>query len=104
MLNVVLDFWMWMGSELRGHPRSSSGMRSLLEVEVETGTTVRTLLDRMAREHPVVAQRIFNRENQCLYPHVVGTFNDLVIRESDLYDTTLSEGDKITILPMYAGG
>jgi molybdopterin converting factor small subunit len=104
MPKVSVDFWTWMGKDLGGNARSSSEMRSILEIVVEDGTTARMLLDRLAQDYRPVAEKVFQREKQRLYPHVVAILNDRVIREIDLYDAVLNEGDRITILPQYVGG
>jgi len=104
MPKVSVEFWTWMGKDLGADALSPSEMRSVLGVVVEHGTTARMLLDRLAKENPRVAEKVFHRERQRLYPQVVAILNDRVVREADLYDAVLSDGDRITVLPQYVGG
>jgi molybdopterin converting factor small subunit len=104
MPKVSLELWMWLGNELPEDFSSLSEMRSQLEASVKNGTTVRMFLYRLVLRYPHLGQKVFSREKQILYPNIVALLNDRVIRDSDLYAKILKEGDKITILPIYAGG
>ena len=104
MNRVTVELWLWLGNELGGDFESPSEMRSAREEKVEDGTTVRQLLDSMAKRYPPIAQKIFSIDEKKLFPHVVITYNDAVISPHIVHDKILKDGDKITILPMYMGG
>ena len=104
MSRVTIELWLWLGSELKGDFETPSEMRSVREEEVEEGTTILQLLDHLARRYPAIARKVFDREAERIYPHIVVNYNDRVISPYVVYDQVLKEGDKITILPMYAGG
>ena len=95
---------MWVGDELTEDFESLSEMRSQLMLTVEAGTTVRMLFDSLADNYTQIRQKIFCKDNHTLYSNIVTLFNNCVIRNSDLYNRVLEEGDKITILPIYVGG
>ncbi|NWF92923.1 MAG: MoaD/ThiS family protein [Syntrophaceae bacterium] len=103
MNRVTIELWLWLGKELKGF-ESVTEMRSVKEESVEEGTTIRQLLDRLARSHPPIAEKVFDLTEKRVYPYVVINYNDRVISPYEVYDKVLKDGDKITILPMYVGG
>ena len=105
-MRVQVELWLWLNKELGGEFQSPSEMRSLTEMEVENGTTVRNLFDRLADRYPVIGQKVFNRENRKFYPNlsVILTSKDEVISPYSGEDNVLKDGDKIKILPIYVGG
>jgi len=104
MNRVTIELWLWLGKELGGDFESPSEMRSRREECVENGTTIRQLLDDLARRYPPLARIVFDKETKMLYPHVVMNYNDRVISPHIVHDQVLKNGDKITILPVYMGG
>jgi len=104
MNNVKVELWMWLGKELGNDFNSPSEMKSILEICVEDGTTVRKLFKNLADRYRPIEENIFSKENNILYPNIVITFNDRVISHSEIYERVLKEGDKIVILPTYMGG
>ena len=102
MSKVKLDFW--MGKEFGEDCKPLSEIHSLLEVDAEDGSTVKTLFVRLADRYPQISKKIFCKETLSFYPDIVVTFNDRIIKIDELYNKVLQEGDKITILPMYVGG
>jgi len=80
-MRIQVELWLWLNKELGGDFQSPSEMRSLTEMEVENGTTVRNLFDRLADRYPVIGQKVFNRENRKFYPNlsVILTSKDEVI-------------------------
>jgi molybdopterin converting factor small subunit len=105
-MRIQVELWLWLNKELGGEFQSPSEMRSLTEMEVENGTTVRNLFDRLADRYPVIGQKVFNRENRKFYPNlsVILTSKDEVISPYSGEDNVLQDGDKIKILPIYVGG
>ena len=104
MNRVTIELWLWLGNELKGDFESPSEMRSVRKEEVEEGATIRELFDHLARRYPAIARKVVDREAEGIYPHIVVNYNDQVISPYVVYDQVLKDGDKITILPMYAGG
>jgi molybdopterin converting factor small subunit len=104
MNQVTIELWFWIGKELGKDFESQSEMRSYKKEMVEEGTTIRQLLDQLARSHPTIGERVFDTQQERLYPHVVVNYNDRVIDPHIVHDQVLRDGDKITILPMYVGG
>jgi molybdopterin converting factor small subunit len=81
-----------------------SEVRSLLEVDAEKGSTVRTLFGKLAEQYDQIGKKVFCKETQTFHPDIVVIFNDRIIRIDELYNKVLQEGDNFTILPMYVGG
>jgi molybdopterin converting factor small subunit len=104
MYRVTIELWLWLGNELQGDFESPSPMRSLREEKIEEGTTIRQLLDLLARRYPPIAKKVFNLEAQELSPYLVVNYNGRVISPYIVYDQILKDGDQITVLPMYVGG
>ena len=102
MVRVKVELWLWLGKELGGDFESPSTMRSVLESAVEEGTTVRELFEDLAERYGPVRDKVFSDHG--FAPHVIATMNERVISVRELYDRVLEEGDRITVLPMYAGG
>jgi molybdopterin converting factor small subunit len=95
---------MWLGNELGDEFKSPSDMRSIKEEELEEGTTIKELLETLAKRYPPIANKVFDMKVKKLYPHILLNYNDRVISPYILYDQILKDGDKITIFPMYMGG
>jgi len=104
MNRVTIELWLWLGNELKGDFQLLSEMRSVKEENVEEGTTIRQLLDHLAKRHPRIAEKVFDLTKRTVYPYVIVNYNDRIISPYEVYDKVLKDGDKITILPMYAGG
>jgi len=105
-MRVQVELWLWLNKELGGDFQSPSEMRSVTEMDVENGTTVRNLFDLLADRYPVIGEKVFNRENRKFYPNlsVILTSRDEVISPYSGEDSVLKDGDKIKILPIYVGG
>ena len=93
-----------MAQELGEDFQHPSNMRSEIEMDIEKRSTVRSLLNYLAEHYAAFGEKIFNRENGKLHATMVMTLNDRVVNYSKVYDQTLKDGDKITILPLHAGG
>lgn len=104
MNRVTIELWLWLGNELKGNFESPSEMRSIREEEVEEGTTIRQLLNHLARLYPPIAQKVFDLREKKLYSSVIVNYNEQVISPHIVHDQVLRDGDKLTIFPLYAGG
>ena len=105
-MRIQVELWLWLNKELGGEFQSPSEMRSLTEMDVENGTTVRNLFDRLADRYPAIGEKVFNRENRKFYPNlsVILTSKDEVVGPYSGEESVLKDGDKIKILPIYVGG
>lgn len=104
MIRVKLEIWLRLGKELGKDSHKLSDMRSVLEKEIGDGITIRNFLNQLAENYQPIREKIFERGKSSFYPDVVVTLNDRVISPCELYDRILEDGDKITVLPMFAGG
>jgi molybdopterin synthase sulfur carrier subunit len=66
------------------------------------GTTVKDLLDNLAKKHPGIVSRIF--ENGQVRRFVNVYLNDEDIRYLDSLQTSVKDGDEVSIIPAVAGG
>ena len=99
-VNVVF----WMGKDLGEDSKPLSSIRSLLEVDAEKGSTVRTLFGKLAEQYDQIGKKVFCKETQSFYLDIVVVFNDRLIKMDELYNVVFQEGDNITILQMNVGG
>jgi molybdopterin synthase sulfur carrier subunit len=66
------------------------------------GATVKDLLDNLGKKHPGIASRIF--ENGQVRRFVNVYLNDEDIRYLDSLQTSVKDGDELSIIPAVAGG
>jgi molybdopterin converting factor small subunit len=104
MNQVTIGLWLWLGHELKSDFECPSEMRSIKIEEVEDGTTIRELLSNLAGRYPPISKKVFDIETQNLYPEVVMNYNDRVINPHEVYDRSLKDGDRITLIPLAGGG
>jgi molybdopterin converting factor small subunit len=101
MVQVKVEFWMWSGKELGPDFESPTDKRATLNLCVADGTTVRALFEDLER-YPMIKSEIFNNRN--FQPDINLALNSLVMGYDELYDRVLTDGDKISVFPMYVGG
>jgi len=106
MIRVQIELWMWLGDQLGADFQAPSEMRSIKETEVEEGTTVLQLFDRLAARYSLIAEKIFNPESKKFYPNlsIIVTQNGQVVSPFNVEENGLRDGFKITVLPLYVGG
>ena len=103
-MKVTVELWLWLGKELGQDFKSLSSMRSELEIKLEEDTAIGKLFDQLAKNYPVIGEKVFNRENQKFNGNIVITLNEQVISPHKVYEIKLKGRDKITVLPVYTGG
>jgi molybdopterin converting factor small subunit len=105
-MKVQVELWMSMGRELGGDFQSPSDMVSRIEMDVEEGETLKRLFNHLAEEYKPIAAKIFDRQKGKFYPNltILITFQGRIQSFADSADPVLKDGDKIMILPLYAGG
>ncbi len=104
MINVKIELWLWLDKKLSEDFKSASDMRSELEIKLEEDTTVRKLFGQLSERYPVMREKVFHTKKQVFYEDIVVTLNEKVMSPYKIYETKLKEGDKIIVLPVYAGG
>ena len=87
--------------ELFGLPRLLTG-KSEVRIELDNSASLRQALAALARQHATLAGRVLPTDGQGLLPPYTLSLNGQSI-VLDL-ETPLSEGDRILILHMPAGG
>lgn len=102
MVRVKVEFWTRSGSGQEWGPdfESHAGKRATLNLCVADGTTVRALFEDLER-YPIVKQEVFDRNFR---PEINLALNSLVMGHDELYGRVLTDGDRITVLPVYMGG
>ena len=83
-----------------GELRAQVEGRSAVELD---GSSVRDVLESLARIHPILGKRLFNLEGR-INRFVNVYLNDEDIRFLENLDTRLESGDEISIVPAIAGG
>ena len=104
MIRVQIELWMDLSEELAGDFEAPSATRSLKSVDAEEGATVRDVFVALARRYQVLADRVLDPDQGVFNPNVVVLYNGRVIPRHGVEDRLLCEGDRITVLPVYAGG
>jgi len=72
------------------------------QVDVD-GDSVKVVLDKLTSDYPELAQRLFKSEGE-LNRFVNVYVNDEDIRFLDNLDTSVKDGDEVSIVPAIAGG
>jgi MoaD family protein len=67
-----------------------------------SGTTVQTTLDDLGRKYPAIVQRLFDNGQVRRFVNVY--LNDEDIRYLDNLNTSVKDGDELSIIPAVAGG
>lgn len=100
VVKLKLEVYSWLtrafGPQETGHIEK--------ELEVQNGTTVRVLFDDLASGSAEFAEWVFDREKQNLTGRVSVFFNERVLELVDGLDTEIQDGDRVLLLPAYAGG
>jgi molybdopterin synthase sulfur carrier subunit len=67
-----------------------------------TGATVREVLDNLEKKHPGLKERLLDDKGVRRFVNIYANEED--IRFLDNLDTSLKEGDSVSIVPAIAGG
>ncbi len=76
----------------------------VLEKEMPEGTTLGDLLRKLAAEHQAFGQVLFDPQTHQPSSSVAIVINDQLLQSLKGLDTSLKEGDTITLLPFLDGG
>ena len=74
-----------------------------LDLELAEGASVKDLLRQLCEQNSRAAEVFYNR-NAALKPNVSITKNGRFIIHLNWLDTTLAEGDQVTIFTLHCGG
>lgn len=100
MAKVQIEVFPWL-TELLGGSRTD---RMFMDVTIEDGETVRSLLRRLAAQYPEFAQRAFDARTGLPSPLVSVFLNDRFLELAGGLDTALASGDSLTLIPAWEGG
>ena len=87
----------WLGNTILGKEYRN------LFLQVEKGNTVRELLDKLVAEYKSAHDVLFDPEGR-LHSYVRIIINGRFMELLDGLETKLHNGDKVMLLPSYAGG
>jgi molybdopterin synthase sulfur carrier subunit len=92
---------------MKVHVRAFASFREILgrdlELDVEDGSTVRDLLQRLASSHQALGPALFDDDGD-LREYVIIMKNRERIDSSERRSVPLDDGDEVAILPPVAGG
>lgn len=95
-MNVTLNYFGFLATKLSTKNEA---------VELSTGAKIRDLfLKLVAKYKDVFKAYIFNPDEEKLNGDVLVSINDIPILQMQGLDTVLNTGDRIDILPIFAGG
>ncbi len=100
MGKVRLEILAW----LSGQMSSPSSERLILEEEVKEGETVKDLLNRLAAQHQVFREFVFDVKAQELTSVVSVIYNGRLLELVQGIQTPLKDGDNLMFLPAFSGG
>ncbi len=77
---------------------------SVVEMEVEEGTTIGKLLADIASGNTNFKKGVFDPETKQVNNLISIILNDKLLQSSTAINLKLNEGDTLMLLPLYAGG
>ena len=86
----------------RGELLSRGGSAGSDKMSVPSGCRLQELLAKLAEENPTVSERFFDPATRVLRDDVVVFMNERYVRRDS--DVRLSQGDHISLLPVFDGG
>jgi molybdopterin converting factor small subunit len=100
VVSVVASF----PSFVFGTGTGKAGSQVELRKDLPDGTTVIRLLSDLVTGYPGFREAVFNPESGTVNEQIGVILNDTLLTFAEITETTLKEGDSLTILPIYAGG
>ena len=97
MNTVEIKIISWLGDRILGKQPKN------LTLQIETGDTVIDLLNKLVAEYKTAGDVLFDTEGR-LHGYVRIIINGRFMELLDGLETKLHNGDKLTLLPSYAGG
>ncbi len=100
MVTVTVEVLSWLRTKL-GH---SERARFVLPAELAGEATVGDLLARLARTVPGFGEHVYHVDDRRLDEHVVALLNGRALELAGGLTAPLRDGDRLVLLPGYAGG
>jgi len=100
MGKVRLKFPAWFASMLN----AKGSDLATLEQEIGEGATVGDLLTDLASSYTDFRKVVFNPDVGKVGDQLIVFLNNSLLQRSDVTEAKLSDGDSVTILPVYTGG
>ena len=75
-----------------------------LKKEIQPGTTISDLLDRLYDEDHEDWQRLYDKKKKKMRPPIYTFLNGKSLSPSVLFKTVLADGDQLKFIVAYAGG
>jgi molybdopterin converting factor small subunit len=76
----------------------------VLEEELPSGSSVRSLVARLAARHARFGEAIYDPQRDALRETVVVTHNGRLVSPAAALDLTLRNADSVALIPAYSGG
>ena len=100
MPKVTVEVWSSL-SHLFGLNRRK---RHVLEVEIDEGTNLAGVLERLADDNPRFAKALYKPDSREPSGYVSVVVNERLPELLNGYKTKMNEGDRIVLVQAYAGG
>lgn len=100
MVKIQIEILLWLTDKLRS---PGSGCLVLKE-KIEEGTTISNLLKELAAKEQALGKVLFDPKTSQLTGFVTIILNGLFLRLPKGLDTSIKDGDTITLLPVIDGG
>lgn len=83
-------------------PRGSGSL--VLYKKLGEGATIGKLLEELAAAYPNFRTAVFNPDMGTVADQVVVVLNDALVQRDDPTEIELKDGDRVMLLPQFAGG
>ena len=100
MPTITIDIWSSVSHLFEFETRK----RHSWEMEVEEGTTLAGVLEKLARDNPGFAKTMYKPGSNDPSGSVTVVINERLPELLDGFRTIMGEGDRITLVQAYAGG
>jgi molybdopterin converting factor small subunit len=97
---VSLEYYSWIATQLKGAEERGTTDH----LAIEDGTTVRDLLRQLADESPKFQELVYERADDRIKEYAALILNGQTIELAGGLDRVLEPGDKLLLLPGFAGG
>jgi sulfur-carrier protein len=84
--------------------RGEAGGQMELRKDLPDGTAVMRLLSDLVTAYPGFREAVFNPDSGTVNEQIGVVLNDTLLTFAEITETTLNDGDTLTIVPIYAGG
>ena len=100
-ITVRVDFISWVNQFVGGNGTGSTEFAE----QVRPGDTVRTVLVQLSDRFPQLKAALWDEnDRQQLGPHIEIIVNDAILGVAHELDSTVQDGDRITLAGQYIGG